>query len=423
MNTFVGKGSSATSLTELEVRDICAHTLANLPLTGKRVLVLIPDHTRHAPIALFFHIIYDLIGHKAKNLDYLIANGTHQAMSTEQIYQHVGITAQEHQERFANSRFFNHEHRNTAELTTIGTIPAVEIRALSNGLFDEEVAVTINKRILEYDQILLVTPVVPHEAMGFAGGNKYFFPGIGGVDIIQTFHWIAALITNPIINGVKDTPTRKIIDCAASLIPTPRLCLAFVLNDHQKLACLFAGDPQAAWSRAADISAQLHIQYVDRPYRQVLGIAPNIYEDLWVGGKVMYKLEPIVADGGKLIIYAPQIREISSVHGEAICKIGYHVRDYFVKQWDRFAQEPKLILAHSTNVRGVGTFVNGVESPRIAVTLATGIPAEICRSVNLGYRDYHTINLDDWRARQNDRLLVVDNAGQVLYRLNNRTSE
>jgi nickel-dependent lactate racemase len=255
--------------------------------------------------------------------------------------------------------------------------------------------------------------------MGFAGGNKYFFPGIGGVNIIQTFHWIAALITNPAINGIKDTPTRKIIDHASTFIKTPRLCFAFAVNDHHQLACLFAGNPQESWSRAADYSAQLHIHYVDRPYRQILGITPEIYEEIWVAGKVMYKMEPVMADGGELIIYGPHVREISFVHGEAIKRIGYHVRDYFVKQWDRFAHEPKLILAHSTNVCGIGTFENGVEQPRVAVTLATSIPQEVCHSINLGYRDYRSIDLDQWRAQQDDDHLVVENAGQLLYRLRN----
>jgi nickel-dependent lactate racemase len=419
MSTVIGKGSVATPLTESEVREICANALSTLPLEGKRVLVLIPDHTRHAPIDLFFRLIHDLLGPRVKTLDYLIATGTHQAMSMERIYQHVGITARKHKERYAKVRFFNHEHNNPAALATIGTIPAAGLHALSNGLFNEEVKVTINKRVLEYDQLLMVTPVVPHEAMGFAGGNKYFFPGIGGVDIIQTFHWIAALITNPAVNGIKDTPTRKIIDKAAAFIKTPRLCFAFAVNDHHQLACLFAGEPREAWSRAADYSAQLHINYVDRPYRQILGIASGIYEEIWVAGKVMYKMEPVVADGGELIIYGPQVREISFVHGEKIRRIGYHVRDYFVKQWDRFSHEPKLILAHSTNVRGIGEYENGVESPRIAVTLATSIPEEVCRSINLGYRDYRTIDLDAWRARQDDDRLVVENAGQLLYRLRN----
>jgi nickel-dependent lactate racemase len=306
-----------------------------------------------------------------------------------------------------------------AELTTIGRIPSQEIHDLTKGLFSQDIAVTINRRVLEYDQVLIVSPVVPHEAVGFSGGNKYFFPGIGGVDIIQTFHWLAAIITNPRINGVKDTPTREVINRAASMLHVPTVCFAFAVDEHDRLACLFAGDPGEAWSRAADYSATLHIAYLERPVHRVLGVTPPIYEELWVGGKAMYKLEPVVADGGELIIYGPQIREVSFVHGELIRRVGYHVRDYFVKQWDRFRDEPRLILAHSTNVRGIGEYDESGERPRIAVTLATGIPEEVCRHINLGYRDPRSIDVGAWRRQQGDDLRVVENAGQVLYRLRN----
>ena len=413
---ITGEGSLEKRLTEKEIEDICAASLDPILLDGARVLVLIPDHTRHAPIDLFFRIIHRILAHSVTALDFLVATGTHQAMSMERIYRHVGITGEEHRAKYTGVRFYNHEHDNAGALISIGAIPAREIHSISGGLFNEDIPVTINRKILEYDHVVIVSPVVPHEAVGFSGGNKYFFPGCGGVDITQTLHWIAAIITNPVVNGVKDSPTRKVIDRAAALLQVQRTCFAFAVDDHDRLACLFAGDPEEAWSRAADYSAIMHINYVERPYRQVLGVTPSIYEEVWVGGKAMYKLEPIVADGGELIIYGPQMREISFVHGEEIRRIGYHVRDYFLKQWDLFRHESKLILAHSTNVRGIGTFETGTEHPRIAVTLATSIPEDVCRSVNLGYRDPRSINLDEWRRRQDDDLLVVENAGQVLYR-------
>jgi nickel-dependent lactate racemase len=251
--------------------------------------------------------------------------------------------------------------------------------------------------------------------MGFAGGNKYFFPGIAGLDVVEKFHWLAAVITNPAINGVKDTPTRKVINRVVQFLPVPRTCFAFAVNDQHQLACLFGGQPEAAWSRAADYSAKLHIRYLDRPYKRVLGLTPPIYEEVWVAGKAMYKLEPIVADGGELVIHGPHVKEVSFVHGQSIARVGYHVLDYFTKQWDRFAGESKLILAHSTNVKGVGTFEAGVERPRVEVTLATSIAQDTCRHINLGYRRMGDIDIDAWRADSDT--LVVEEAGQVLYRL------
>src|SRR5262249_54084438 len=183
------------------------------------------------------------------------------------------------------------------------------------------------------------------------------------------------------------------------------------------LAGLYAGTPAAAWSQAADLSAQLHVVYKDHPFHTVLSCAPPMYDEIWVGGKCMYKLEPVVADGGELIIYAPHIREISQTHGALIRRIGYHTRDYFLNQWERFKDEPWGILAHSTHVRGVGTYEGGIERPRVRVTLATQIPEEVCRAVNLGYRDPLSIDRADYQDREGEGVLYVPKAGEMLYRL------
>jgi hypothetical protein len=131
----------------------------------------------------------------------------------------------------------------------------------------------------------------------------------------------------------------------------------------------------------------------------------------------MYKLEPVLAEGGELIIYAPHMKEISVTHGTHIREIGYHCRDYFLEQWDRFKDHPWGVLAHSTHVFGLGTYVNGVEKGRAQVTLATGIPEAICREVNLGYRDPATIRMDDYANRESEGILLVPKAGETLFRL------
>jgi nickel-dependent lactate racemase len=203
---------------------------------------------------------------------------------------------------------------------------------------------------------------------------------------------------------------------AASLIPTPKFAFCMVVQGHD-LVGLFSGTPEEAWSRAADLSAQANIIYKKKPFKTVLSRAPEMYDELWVGGKCMYKLETVVADGGELIIYAPHIKEISLIHGRLIERIGYHTRDYFRGQWERFKDEPWGVLAHSTHVRGVGSFENGVEKPRIQVTLATGIPEDICRKINLGYLAPATIRVEDYENREDEGILYVPRAGEMLYKL------
>jgi hypothetical protein len=120
---------------------------------------------------------------------------------------------------------------------------------------------------------------------------------------------------------------------------------------------------------------------------------------------------------GEFIIYAPDVTEVSVTHGELIEVIGYLVRDYFTKQWDKFKDYPWGVLAHSTHVRGTGSYENGVEKPRVQVTLATGISEEICRKINMGYRDPKTIDIESFANREDEGVLIVRKAGEYLYRL------
>jgi nickel-dependent lactate racemase len=411
-----GKGYLNQVLTTDQIMDLVSTAMDGVPLYGKRVLLIIPDSTRTAPIPLMYKTIYKCLEHRVEMLDVLVALGTHPPMSIPQIYQRVGITAGEHVRSYTKTRFFNHAWNDPASLAIIGTIPADKIHQISNGLFRMPVNLTVNKRILDYDHIMIVGPVFPHEVVGFSGGNKYLFPGVAGQEIIDFFHWLGAIITNSQIIGNKINPVRKVVDLAASYLSTERSCFAMVV-EGDSLAGLYYGTPEDAWSAAADLSDELHITYRDGSYHTVLSCAPAMYDDVWTGGKCMYKLEPVVADGGKLIIYAPHITEVSYTHGRILDEIGYHVRDYFLSQWEQFKGYPWGVLAHSTHVKGLGTYENGVEKPRIEVILATGIPEERCRKINLGYMDPTQIRVEDYQDREEEGILYVPKAGEMLYRL------
>ena len=224
---------------------------------------------------------------------------------------------------------------------------AREIGELSGGLFEMDVEVTFNKTALGYDQIIIVGPVFPHEVVGFSGGNKYLFPGIGGPEILNFFHWLGAVLTNARVIGHKWTAVRAVVDRAAQMVRVPKAAFCLVVAPDKTLAGLFVGTPEAAWSAAADLSNQVNVVRKPQPFHTVLSCAPKMYDDLWVGGKCMYKLEPVVADGGELIIYAPHITEVSPVHGALIERLGYHTLPYFTADWDKFKDEPWGVLAHS----------------------------------------------------------------------------
>ena len=387
---------------------------------------MIPDSTRTAPIPLMYRLLHEVLGPHVKVLDFLVALGTHPAMSDEALGRLVGVEVTDG--ATADSNVFNHRWDLDESFVTVGTITADEVRDASKGLMDLDVPVRLNRLVGDpngespYDELVVCGPVFPHEVAGFSGGNKYFVPGVAGQEVIDVTHWLGALLTSKEIIGVADTPMRRLIDRASSFIPTPASLVAMVMHGED-LRGLFVGEMDATWKAATELSGALDIVWVDRPYRRVLSMVPEMYDDLWTGAKGMYKLEPAIADGGEVVIFAPHITEVSYVHGRIIDEIGYHVRDYFTAKWEQFSGFPWGIVAHSTHLRGAGTFENGVEKARIDVTLATGIPKERCERIGLGYLDPASVDFDDWQDREDEGILLVPRAGEQLYRVRSEINE
>jgi nickel-dependent lactate racemase len=416
LTVVVARGSTTAALNDSEIRDAIAEGLAATPLDGKRVICIIPDYSRSGPTHLVFRAVADALLPRAARIDFLIALGTHPPMSNARINEFLRLTSAERDGRYGAVQILNHRWDDPNELTSIGTVPGRRVAEISGGLMNIDVPVLLNKRIFDYDHVLIAGPVFPHEVVGFSGGHKYLFPGVAAPDIINATHWLGALVTNVEIIGRRDTPVRALVEEAAAMVPIERSAIKYVV-DPGGVRGVFVGPVVEAWRQAAALSNEVHIRYHDKPYHTVLSCAPAIYDELWTAGKCMYKLEPVVADGGRLIIFAPHISEISVTHGTLIREVGYHCRDFFVKQWDRYSRYPGGVLAHSTHVKGGGMFENGVESPRIEVILATQIPEDVCRAINLGYMDPASIKPADYMNREADGVLYVPKAGEILYRL------
>jgi nickel-dependent lactate racemase len=411
-----GKGTDQGYLSKYEIREIVQDGLSSLVVDGKRVLVIIPDTTRTMPMPLMFELLNGALQCRVQQLDYLVALGTHPPLDDAKLSSLVGKAVIHG--RVGDINVHNHEWGQAGTFCEIGTIPAAEISQISSGWLSQDVPVRLNKLIYEYDQLIICGPVFPHEVVGFSGGNKYLFPGIAGAEIINLTHWLGALITSSQVIGRISTPVRSVIDRAAQLVSLPTACFSLVV-DRQGVAGLYFGEPIKAWLAAARLSEKRHIIYTDRPYQRVLSVMPEMYQDLWTAAKGMYKLERVVADGGELIIYAPHLHEVSFTYGALLDEIGYHCRDYYLTQWERFKRYPGGVLAHSTHLAGLGQYDvhSGREIRRIRVTLAAGIPAERCRRLNLGYLDPASIKISAWTDREEQGILVVPQAGEVLYRL------
>ncbi len=404
-------------LSDEAISDFVARSLAAEDFDGRSVCVIVPDGTRSCPLPLLLSAVHRALHGRASTVTVLVALGTHAAMGEEQLAKHAGYADAGLEQTYPGMTVINHEWWKPETFTSLGSIGADRVAELSDGRFHQPVEVVLNRAVVDHDISLVVGPVFPHEVVGFSGGNKYFFPGVAGQEVIDFSHWLGALITSADIIGTRGiTPVRALINEAASMIPGPRFALCLVAQSGSSaLHAASFGAPEAAWAACAEVSAHTHVRYLDAPVRRVLSIIPTKYDDMWTGAKGFYKVEPVVSDGGQVILYAPHITQISVMH-PVIQEIGYHCRDYFLKQWDRFSGYHWGDLAHSTHLFGAGTWdeVNG-EHGRVTVTLATGIPEDVTRGANLDYLDPTSVDIDALTA--DPETLVLPQAGEVLYRL------
>ena len=406
-------GSPSGGLSDADIQVALNEGLGELT-AGEDVLVLIPDHTRRLPLDRLLPGL-TLALRPARRIRIMVALGTHPPLPADDLAVLARLAGRESRSS-EPVPVSNHAWQDERALVSVGSISADRIGEIAGGLWHESLAgtldVRINRAAVEADRVIVVGPTLPHEVAGFSGGTKYLFPGISGPEMIDKMHWLGALTGVMGTIGRAGTPVRSLIDEAASKLPTP-VTLVAAVTEGDGLAGLFVGDPAHSWPPSVELADRLHTVWLDHPYRRVVSRPLPMYGELWTAAKAVYKLEAAVADGGELIVHAPALDTVSQTHGERIFEVGYHVMPYFLEQWDRFSAVPLAVLAHSTHVKGAGTFAAGREAPRIDVRLATGIPPGDCRRLNLGYTDPNDPSL----LAAGAETLVVPDSGEILYRV------
>lgn len=389
---------------------------------GERVLAIIPDKTRDDNTDFLFPVAAEFLARRGvAAFDVLVAQGTHPPMSRVQKLGKIGMRIGVAQ---FEGQLFDHRWDEPAELITLGELSAETVRELTGGLIEQAVPVSVNKLLAPgvYDVVVVFGATVPHEVAGFAGGAKYFFPGVAGPELTHTTHWLGALAGIENIIGEVETPTRKLIEAAADLIAARVISINSVVsreaNGELVTYALFGGEIREALRHAAEVSRRVHIRYTGRKYRTVVALLDPHYDEMWVGGKASYKLGAIVEDGGELIIYAPHLTKLSETHGALIEKYGYAplevVRDMLGASAE--LRENLCIAAHLAHVAYAGrTDEHGRVVPRYRITMATGLDEETCRRVNLGYVDHRTLDLETLSS--DPETLVVKDAGRDLYKV------
>lgn len=413
-----GHGGAGLSLSAAELRAIVDRALATVT-SGARVLAIIPDKTRDDNTAQLVPMASQALAAKQiAQLDLLVAQGTHPPMTESQKQSKIGRVSAELP---GLGGVFDHQWDRSDALVTLGQLSAERVQHLTGGLISEAVPVRVNARLApgRYDTILVFGATMPHEVAGFAGGAKYFFPGVSGPELTHVSHWLGALATIENIIGRVETPTRRLIEAAAGLIAAPVISFNSVVTrdgDELRTHALFAGDIFAALRCAADVSRQVHIQYTGRKYRLVVALLDRHYDELWVGGKASYKLGAVIEDAGELIIYAPHLNQISETHGRLIEKYGYapleQVRE--MVEWSDELRANLCVAAHLAHVSyGSSRNAEGHVTPRYRITLASAVPEAVCRRVKLGYLDPQQFRIEDYQTRSDT--LVVEDAGRDLY--------
>jgi nickel-dependent lactate racemase len=416
----VGKGGPDLDLSPTELRAILDQALLTIG-PDARVLAIISDKTRDDNTDILFPFAAEILAaRKVAQFDALVAQGTHMPMTEEEKRAKIGLHAGD--SATGLGQIFDHQWNRPEELVTIGELSAARVKELTGGLLTEAVKVNLNRLLGPgiYDTVLVFGATVPHEVAGFAGGAKYFFPGVAGPDLTHATHWLGALASIENVIGRVETPTRYMIEAAADFVPARIVSLNSVVtrDDDNRLRthALFAGDFRAAFRSAAEVSRQVHIKYAGRKYKRVVALLDEHYDELWVGGKASYKLGGIIDQGGELIIYAPHLHSISETHGLLIEKYGYAPLDR-VREMVALSTELQAnlaVAAHLAHVSYAGQRdENGRVVPRFQITMASALDEATCARVNLGFMDHRQFRRDDYDSDPDT--LVVERAGRDLY--------
>jgi len=414
-------------LTKEQLKEIVKKSLKDFS-SVKKVLLIHPDYTRTDFSDKLIPLIYQELKNKGMTqIDSLNAGGTHRAMTEKGIRVKLGLSNQ-----INFTHFYNHEYNDPQQLVTVGEISASFVEKMTKGELSQSIPVVVNKLVTEdYDLIIALSGTLPHEAAGYAGGLKVFLPGISGPEVIDLFHWAAVLVGIPQIIGTVNNSAREVINKGSSYVfnkikvPVLLFNMIFEEKEHQVIpkglyiGVGFDGFIEA-YKQAAKASSQLHVVYIDKPLECAVQVIDKSYDEIWTAGKGSYKLQSpgVMAPGGEIIIYAPHINCFHSriEMDFALRQIGYHCKDYVKKYLKLNPDFSKNIAAHVINVRGAGSFdVNSwKEEFDFKVTLTTGIPQEVCKSVGLGYRNPDSIRKEDFIGPEK---LWIQNGGKYLYKI------
>lgn len=358
------KSQDHKGISEEEIRSALKQSLEEQDRELNKILLIPPDLTRaHSGAGDITRLYYEILKDTCQ-VDILPALGTHMPMTHQELDTFFG-------DGIPKSAFLVHNWRE--DVVKVGEVPGEYVKSVSGGLVDDKIDVEINRILLDksYDLIISIGQVVPHEVVGMANYSKNVFVGCGGIDIINKSHMLGAVFGMEKIMGRDHSPVRKVFDyCEENL--TKGMPLMYVLTvttsrgDDVQIQGVFIGRDRKLFEEAVELSQEMNLEYVDRPFRKVVVyLDEQEFKSTWLGNKSVYRTRMAIADGGELIVLAPGVRQFGEdkENDRLIRKYGYQDRlevlDLFNKNED--LQNNESVAAH---------LIHGTSDGRFSITYA-----------------------------------------------------
>lgn len=382
MAVYVQKGGAALDIREEELKKMVLDTIAASGKEIKKLLLLPPDHTRlNSQAGLITNIIWNEL-HEKCQIDIMPALGTHAPMGDAELELMFG-------KNIPKSAFLVHDWRN--DVVTLGKADSAFVSELSGGKVNYEVNVQVNKILFEdYDLILSIGQVVPHEVVGMANYTKNIMVGVGGSDMINKSHFLGAVSNLEKIMGHADSPVRRLFNYGVDtfLADRPLVYMLTVLSKNEEtgkmaLRGFFSGDNDEPFKLAAKLSVETNLQLLDKPLKKVVVfLDPEEFKSTWLGNKAVYRTRMAIADDGDLIVLAPGLKEFGEdkENDRLIRKYGYKGTDYTLKM---VAENEEL----QNSLGAAAHFIHGSSEGRFRITYCPGpgVTEEEIKSVGFEY--------------------------------------
>ena len=402
------KGSVDSFLSSDEIKEGLFTAFEKLG-TKKKILAIPPDFTRyHSKAGLLTSLAYEYYSENLK--DILPALGTHHAMSDKEIdVMFKGVP-----------KGLFRVHNWKKDLATLGVVPSEFISEVSEGKVDYHWTAQVNKLLVEgnYDLILSIGQVVPHEVVGMANYNKNIFVGTGGSEGINKSHYLGAVFGMERMMGRADTPVRKVLNYAsvnfAAHLPIIYVLTVIDKDDSGELVMkgLFIGDDYECFRLASELSLKVNFEMLDEPLKKVvIYLDPDEFKSTWLGNKSIYRTRMAIADDGELIILAPGLKSFGEDKeiDRLIKKYGYATTPEILQ----FVDENDEL---KNNLSAAAHLIHGSSENRFKITYCPGsISKEEIESVNFNYGDLKKMNEKYNPAKLKDGFNAMQDDEEIYY--------